>query len=263
LDRERLVKVLAKAGIASRRGAARLIKEGRVRVNGTVVTRLDFKADLRQDHIRVDGKLIKKLEPKIYILLNKPRGVLCTRRDPMGRPVVTDLIKGPKYRLYPVGRLDSDSEGLVVLTTDGDFFHRIVHPRYQKPRTYLVKVKGLPEPEQIKHLRRGIKLDDGPTQPCEVRLLRTMKANSWWQVTVREGRNRLVRRMFQSIHHPVLRLVRVGYGSLTLGGLRPGQYRNLTPEEVASLMQSSKPAGEKPKRRSVVPVRPPTREGAR
>lgn len=240
MARERLQKILAKAGIASRRGAERLVQEGRVQVNGSVVTRLDFKADPLNDHIRVDGKLIKRLEPKVYIVLNKPRGVLCTRIDPSGRPVVTDLVKGSKLRLYPVGRLDADSEGLVILTTDGDFFHRVVHPRYQKPRTYLVKVKGMPDAREVQLLRQGVKLRDGPTQPARVKLIRALRVNSWWQVVVREGRNRLVRRMFQTIHHPVLRLRRLKYGPLGLGDLKPGHYRHLTREEVELLLKSEK-----------------------
>ncbi len=213
------------------------MREGRVQVNGAVVTRLDFKADPLEDHIRVDGKLIKRLEPKVYIVLNKPRGILCTRRDPLGRPVVTDLFKGVKFRIYPVGRLDVDSEGLVLLTNDGDFFQRIIHPRYEKPRTYLVKVKGIPDGKAIRRLRQGVKLSDGPTLPAEVKLFRALRANSWWRVVVREGRNRLVRRMFQEIHHPVLRLVRVKYGSLEIGGLKPGQYRYLSREEVDFLLE--------------------------
>jgi len=201
-----------------------------------VVTQLDFKADPSDDHIRVDGKLIKRLEPKIYIALNKPRGVLCTRMDPLGRPVVTDLLKGMKCHPYPVGRLDADSEGLVILTTDGDFFQRTAHPRHHTRRTYLVKVKGLPDRTEVRLLRRGIKLDDGMTQPADVRLIKALKANSWWTVVVREGRNRLVRRMFEKIRHPVLRLRRVKYGSVELGQLRPGQYRYLRRDEVEPLL---------------------------
>jgi len=236
LARERLQKILSKAGIASRRKAETLVREGRVQVNGAAVTRLDFKADPSEDHIRVNGKLIKRLEPKIYIALNKPRGFLCTRMDPLGRPVVTDLLKGVKCHPYPVGRLDADSEGLVILTTDGDFFQRTAHPRHHTRRTYLVKVKGLPDRTEVRLLRRGIKLDDGMTQPADVRLIKALKANSWWTVVVREGRNRLVRRMFEKIRHPVLRLRRVKYGSVELGQLRPGQYRFLRRDEVEPLL---------------------------
>ena len=205
-----------------------------------VVTQLDFKADPSNDHIRVDGKLIKRLEPKIYIALNKPRGVLCTRMDPLGRPVVTDLLKGVKCHPYPVGRLDADSEGLVILTTDGDFFQRTAHPKHHTPRTYLVKVKGLPDEREVRLLRRGIRLDDGMTQPADVRLIKSLKVNSWWTVIVREGRNRLVRRMFDKIHHPVLRLRRVMYGSVALGQLRPGQYRYLSRDEVESVLRGAR-----------------------
>ena len=227
---------MSKAGIASRRKAETLVREGRVQVNGVVVTQLDFKADASEDHIRVNGKLIKRLEPKVYIALNKPRGFLCTRMDPLGRPVVTDLLKGVKCHPYPVGRLDADSEGLVILTTDGDFFQRTAHPRHHTRRTYLVKVKGLPDRTEVRLLRRGIKLDDGMTQPADVRLIKALKANSWWTVVVREGRNRLVRRMFEKIRHPVLRLRRVKYGSVEFGQLRPGQYRFLRRDEVEPLL---------------------------
>lgn len=251
MTRERLQKILSKAGIASRRKAETLVKEGRIEVNGDVVTRLDLKVDPSNDHIRVDGRLIKRLEPKIYILLNKPRGVLCTRMDPLGRPVVTDLLKGVKFRLYPVGRLDANSEGLVILTNDGDFFHRLVHPKYEKKRTYLVKVKGVPDAKGVRLLRQGVNLTDGPTQPADVKLIRALRVNSWWQVVVREGRNRLLRRMFERIHHPVLRLVRVKYGPLGLGDLKPGHYRHLDREEVGLLLGTRRRPTSKPKRQGV------------
>jgi len=241
LSKERLQKILSRAGITSRRKAERLVQEGRVQVDGRVVTRLDFKADPMKDHIRVDGRLIKKLEPRTYIILNKPRGVLCTLKDPLGRPVVTDLLKSARLRLYPVGRLDADSDGLVILTNDGEFFQNMAHPRYQNPRTYRVKVRGVPDSRKIQLLREGMKLPDGRTQPAKVRLIKRLKANSWWKVVVREGRNRLVRRMFQKIDHPVLRLQRVRYGSLGLGGLRPGQYRYLTADEINMLLKSRRP----------------------
>ena len=245
---ERIQKILSRAGIASRRRAEKLIREGRVQVNGSVVTQLDAKANPLVDHIRVDGRLIKRLEPKIYIALNKPRGVLCTRMDPSGRPVVADLLKGVKVHPYPVGRLDANSEGLVVLTTDGEFFQRMAHPRHEKPRTYLVKVRGIPEARHIDRLRRGIQLSDGPTQPAQVKLIRPLKTNSWWQVVVKEGRNRLIRRMFEEIRHPVLRLRRVQYGTLRLGDLRPGQYRYLTRDEVDNLLESGRDPRDRPDR---------------
>jgi pseudouridine synthase len=248
LTRERLHKILAKAGIASRRAAEMLVQEGRVEVNGMLVTRPEFKADPLRDRIRVDGKPLKRLEPKVYILLNKPRGILCTRNDPYGRPIVTDLIRGGKFRLYPVGRLDADSEGLLLLTNDGDFFHRLVHPKYETPRVYLVKVKGKPDAEDIRRLKRGMYLSDGPVRPAEVGLARSLKINSWWTVVVREGRNRLVRRMFEKIGHPVLRLIRIKFGPLRLGELKPGQYRHLSREEVDLLLTAPTPIKPKPQK---------------
>jgi 23S rRNA pseudouridine2605 synthase/16S rRNA pseudouridine516 synthase len=233
LARERLQKILSRAGVASRRKVEELVLAGRVQLNGTVVKELGLRVDPSKDHIRVDGRLIKKLEPKVYVLMNKPRGILCTRMDPLGRPLVTDLLKGKKMRLYPAGRLDGDSEGLLILTNDGEFCQRMTHPRYQKQRTYHVKVRGRPGLQEIGTLRRGVTLSDGRTLPAEVTLMRGLKANSWWRVVVREGRNRLVRRMFQKIGHPVLRLRRVRYGPLTLGDLKPGDYRYLTREEVS------------------------------
>jgi pseudouridine synthase len=261
MTKERLQKVLSKAGIASRRTTEKLVREGRVQVDGIVVTRLDHKADPATDHIRVDGRLIKRLEPKIYVLLNKPRGVLCTRVDPLGRPVVTDLIKKVRFRLYPVGRLDGDSEGLVILTNDGDFFQRVTHPRYQNPRTYLVKVKGMPAADRIQLIRRGVKLRDGRTGNARVELVKRLRVNSWWQVVVKEGRNRLVRRMFEKIGHPVIRLVRVKYGSIGLGGLRSGQYRHLTPDEVRALLKSGRGSEDRPKKEACHRVREDGRKG--
>jgi pseudouridine synthase len=245
LARQRLQKILSQAGIASRRKAETLIQEGRVQVNGTVVSQLDFKADPSSDHIRLDGKRIKRLEPKVYIAVNKPRGVLCTRMDPLDRPIVTDLLKGVKCHPYPVGRLDADSEGLVILTTDGEFFHRTAHPRYHTARTYLVKVKGMPDIRDVELLKRGVKLRDGMTQPADVSLIKALKANSWWKVVVREGRNRLVKRMFEKTGHPVLRLRRVKYGSVRLGDLKPGEYRYLDREEVDSLLNTDRTGDKK------------------
>jgi pseudouridine synthase len=233
--RERLQKILSKAGLTSRRHAERLIIEGRVKVNGTVVTSLGFKADPQRDHIRVDGRPIAKFESKAYLLLNKPRGCVTTLDDPLGRPTIRDFLQGEKRRVKPVGRLDFDSEGLLILTNDGELHQRLTHPRYGVPRTYLVKVKGIPGQRELKRLRDGIRLDDGATFPAKVHLVKKLKRNSWMRFTVYEGRNKLIKRMCAAISYPVIRLQRTRYGSLNLGDIKSGKYRYLTPKEIQEL----------------------------
>ena len=233
--KERLQKILSNAGLASRRHAEELITEGRVKVNGAVVTSLGFKADPHRDHISLDGKSIGKLDSKVYLLLNKPRGCVTTLEDPLGRSTVRDFIRGEKRMVKPVGRLDFDSEGLLILTNDGDLQQRLTHPRYGIPRTYLVKVRGVPDPATIRKLSDGVRLEDGVTLPAKVRLVERLKRNSWMRLTVREGRNKLIKRMCTAISHPVIRLKRVRYGSLALGNLKPGNYRYLTPKEIKEL----------------------------
>jgi len=233
--RERLQKIMSKAGHASRRHAEKLIMEGRVKVNGVVVTNLGFKADPRKDHIRVNGKPIGTFQPKAYLLLNKPRGCVTTLDDPLGRPTIRDFLHGEKKRVYPVGRLDFDSEGLLILTNDGEFHHRLTHPKYGIPRTYLVKVKGIPDPEAMRRIRDGVVLEGGITLPAKVHLVKRLKRNSWMRLTVYEGRNKLIKRMCDAISHPVIRLRRIRYGSLILGDLKLGKYRYLTPEEIDGL----------------------------
>jgi len=233
--KERLQKILSKAGHASRRHAEKLIVEGRVKVNGVVVTHLGFKADPRKDHIRVDGRLISRFEPKVYLLLNKPRGCVTTLDDPLGRPTIRDFLHGEKKRVYPVGRLDFDSEGLLILTNDGTLHHQLTHPRYGISRTYVVKVRGVPDPGAMRRIREGIALEDGVTLPAKVHLVKRLKRNSWMKLTVYEGRNRLIKRMCEEISHPVIRLRRIRYGSLTLGDLKLGKYRYLTVKEIDEL----------------------------
>jgi pseudouridine synthase len=232
LPLERIQKILARAGIASRREAERMVIEGRVTVNGKVVDELGFKADSSKDHIKVDGKRLARFEPKIALLLNKPRGYVSTVKDPKGRPTVMDLLRNVKWRVYPVGRLDFDAEGLLLLTNDGDFTYLLSHPKFSIPRTYLVKVRGVPEEERLTRLKRGVMLEDGKAKAVSVQLLRRREKNSWIQVVVTEGRNRLVKRMFSAIGYPVLKLKRVGFGPIRLGDLRIGQFRYLTPEEI-------------------------------
>ncbi len=236
---ERIQKILAKAGIASRREAERMVVEGRVSVNGKIVETLGFKADPSRDHIKVDGKRLAPFEPKVILLLNKPRGYLSTVKDPKGRPTVMDLLKNVKWRIYPVGRLDFDAEGLLLLTNDGDLAHLLSHPRFSIPKTYLVKVAGVPEEKKLMRLRRGVVLEDGEARAVSCSLIRQREKNSWVRIVVTEGRNHLVKRMFAAIGHTVLKLKRIEYGPVPLGDLPFGQIRTLTPEEIEKLRKIS------------------------
>jgi len=226
---------LAKAGIASRREAESMVLEGRVSVNGKVVDRLGLRADPTQDAIKVDGKILSRFEPKTTLLLNKPRGYLATVKDPEGRPTIMDLLKPLKWRVYPVGRLDLDAEGLLLLTNDGELANRLAHPRFSIPRTYLVKVIGVPGEKELARLRKGVMLEDGRAQVVSCSLFRQREKNSWVQVVVTEGRNRLVKRIFSAIGHPVLKLKRIQFGPIHLGSLLFGQFRYLSAEETAKL----------------------------
>lgn len=238
---ERIQKILSKAGIASRRKAEKLILEGRVLINGKVAI-LGMKADMERDYIKVDGKLVIKPEPKTYIVLNKPKGFLTTLEDPEGRPTIKELLKGVRYRVYPVGRLDFYSEGLLILTNDGELAYRLLHPSYKVPKTYLVKVKGIVEEKDLNKLRRGIMLEDGMTAPANIKRIRMPKTekNSWLEVTIHEGKKRQIRRMFQRVRHPVLKLKRVRIDGISLGNLSQGQWRYLTKEEIQKLKKSVK-----------------------
>jgi pseudouridine synthase len=232
---ERIQKILAKAGIASRREAERMVIEGRVSVNGKIVEILGFKADPSKDHIKVDGRKLTHFEQKIILLLNKPRGYLSTVKDPKGRPTVLGLLKNVKWRIYPVGRLDFDAEGLLLLTNDGDLAHFLSHPRFSIPKTYLVKVAGVPEEKKLTRLKRGVMLEDGKAKAVSCSLIRQREKNSWVRVVVTEGRNHLVKRIFSAIGHSVLKLKRIEYGPIQLGDLPFGQFRYLTSEEMEKL----------------------------
>lgn len=234
---ERIQKIISAAGVTSRRAAEELITEGRVRVNGAVVTELGAKADPSKDHIKVDGKLINPKQPQTYIMLNKPTGFVTTMSDPEGRPTVQDLLKGVKVRVYPVGRLDYNTEGLLLLTNDGDFAHLITHPKHEFPKTYLAKVKGVLEDSQIDTLEKGIYLDDGKTAPAKIKKIRKEEMNSWLEITIHEGRKRQVRRMFDRVGRSVIRLKRIRTGNLVLGDLPEGTFRYLTSEEVKGLKE--------------------------
>jgi len=233
----RLQKIMSQAGIASRRAAERLIAEGRVTVNGETVREMGTKADPKRDDIRVDGRRIKSAERLRYILLYKPAGFVTTRSDPERRPTVIDLLQGVKEYVYPVGRLDYDTEGLLLLTNDGDLAARLTHPRHGVERTYEARVAGMPDEEALERLRRGIPLDGRRTLPADVSLLnkRGGAGDGVLAITIREGRNRQVRRMLEAVSHPVKKLIRVGIGPISDRGLRAGRWRELTPGEVAKL----------------------------
>jgi len=252
---ERLQKIIAAAGIASRRKAEELITGGLVSVNGQIVTELGSKADIEQDHIRVNGKLLKGPERPVYVLLNKPKGYVTTVTDPEGRPTVLDLVRRIGARVYPVGRLDYLSEGLLLLTNDGELAQKLTHASSHVPKTYLVKISGKASDEEIEKLRRGITLppERAPlkpgagrpeaqrrrrsaavkTAPAQIKLLHEA-ANPWYEVTLIEGRNRQLRRMFEQIGHPVEKIKRVRYGPLALD-VEAGEFRHLTAQEVAKL----------------------------
>lgn len=249
---ERLQKIIAKAGFASRREAEELIRAGKVTINGRVVTELGTKADSSQDHVKVDGKLITRAEEKRYILLNKPKEVMTTLDDPMKRKTVLDLVRGVKERIFPVGRLDYHSEGLILLTNDGDLAFRVSHPSQGSIKTYHVKVRGVPTDRIIEKLTRGIMVDGRRTLPCEIDRLRTTgrtedEGNSWFEVRLREGRTNQIRKMFQAVGHPVSKLKRVAIGPLSDSKLAAGEWRELTPAEIRML---SRPAEKKPVRRA-------------
>ena len=234
---ERIQKIISAAGVTSRRAAEQLILDGRVRVNGQVVTELGTKADASKDHIKVDGKLINPHQPMTYIMLNKPAGFVTTMSDPEGRPTVQHLLKGVKVRVYPVGRLDYNTEGLLLLTNDGDFAHLITHPKHEFPKTYRAKVKGVLEDSQIDLLEKGIYLDDGRTAPAKIKKVSKEEANSWLEITIHEGKKRQVRRMFDRVGHSVIKLKRIRTGNLVLGDLPEGSFRYLTPDEVGALKE--------------------------
>lgn len=234
----RIHKIIADAGIASRREAEKMIEEGRVTVNG-VTAKLGDKADPENDHIKIDGKLLKaKPNELVYIMLNKPKRVMCTTNDPEGRQTVLDLIKGIKNRVWPVGRLDYHSEGLVLLTNDGELSLRLTHPKYKVEKVYEVKVKDLPDEKKIEKLKKGIWLEDGKTAPCEISFIKKTNENSWFRVTLKEGKRRQIRRMFHAIGHDVMKLKRISIGPIKLGKLPIGNYRFLTEKEIIILKKS-------------------------
>ena len=264
---ERLQKILAAAGIASRRKAEELILEGRVQVNGQTVTELGTRADLDRDHVRVDGKLLHGRQQQRYYMLNKPRGYVTTLSDPEKRPTVMDLMSkrrgphGDSVRLYPVGRLDYLSEGLLLMTNDGDLANQLSKAAAGVEKTYLVKVAGVPSAESIDQLRRGIVIDRGRlnevrsgrrdrvvTSPAKIEQVRRGD-NPWFELALTEGRNRQIRKMFEEVGHHVEKIRRIGYGALRLD-VPPGEYRELTPGEVTALARAARGLKVTPKQRT-------------
>lgn len=232
---ERLQKVIAQAGITSRRKAEKLIEEGKVKVNGKVVTKLGTKVDIN-DKIVVDGIPLEREEP-VYYLLYKPRAVISSVSDDKNRKVVTDFIPTDK-RIFPIGRLDYDTSGIILLTNDGDFAHLLMHPKYEIEKTYIAKVDGIISKETMNMLKQGIKLEDGKTAPAKVKRLSINKSKktSLVELTIHEGRNHQVKRMFEAVGHPVIKLRRERFAFLTCEGMNPGDYRMLTPKEVKQLV---------------------------
>jgi 23S rRNA pseudouridine2605 synthase len=237
---ERIQKILSRAGIASRRAAEQVMSDGRVTVNGETVRELGTKADVTTDDIRVDGVRIRPPADPVYLLLYKPRGVVTTRHDPEGRATVMGLVP-PVAGLFPVGRLDVGTEGLIILTNDGNFAQRVSHPRYEVPRVYQAKVRDIPSTETLARLTAGVRVEGERLAADHVRLLEADN-NSWLEITLHEGKNHEVRRLMEAVGHPVSKLKRVAIGPVTIRGLNPGQFRHLTPQEVRGLTHGVRPA---------------------
>ncbi|MBI2392400.1 MAG: rRNA pseudouridine synthase [Deltaproteobacteria bacterium] len=236
MNEERLQKILARGGLASRRAAEQLIRDGHVRVNGRVVTELGSKADPRKDKIEVDGKRVVAEHP-MYFVLHKPRGFVTTMADPEGRPTIRDLLRphGISARVFPVGRLDFNTSGVLLLTNDGEFADGMLHPRRAVPKTYVVKVQGLMEPKDLDRWREGVQLEDGRTLPAEAFVIRHETDKTWFQITIREGRNQQIRRMGDATGFRVMRLARVSFAGVTSDGVKPGDLRPLTYDELVEL----------------------------
>ena len=239
----RLQKILSSAGVASRRAAERLMVEGRVSVNGTVVRELGTRADPGTDDIRLDGRPVGRPARRLYLLLNKPRGYVTTRSDPEGRPTVLDLLPEVDEYVFPVGRLDYESEGLLLLTNDGELAAGLTHPRHEVPREYHARVRGVPDRHALDRLAGGVTLDGRRTAPAQARLLERGLGEAGDQslvsLTLHEGRTRQVRRMLEAVGHPVVRLRRVRIGPITDPALPLGRYRHLSPREVAALQRAA------------------------
>ena len=260
----RLQKMIAGTGLSSRRKAETLIASGRVTVNGKVVTELGTKVDPERDHVKVDGRHLMGAQPFVYLMLNKPKNVMSTLDDPGGRDTVKDFLHGVSVRVFPVGRLDFDSEGLMLLTNNGDLAQALLHPRYHVPKTYLIKVKRVLTDDEIAQLQHGVQLEDGMTSPAIVKKVKKAEQNSWLEITIREGRKHQVKRMLEAVGHPVIKLMRIRMGPLSLGDLSPGEFRFLTDREANALRELVErrlelaQSGQNP---GTKPQRPKRREG--
>lgn len=235
---ERLQKFLAEAGVASRRKAEELIAAGRVKVNGIVIKEQGVKIDPRKDKVEFDGKaLSQKMEKKVYLMLHKPEGYVTTSKEQFGRPAVLDLIHGVPERIFPVGRLDYDTSGLLLLTNDGDLTYRLTHPKHDVDKTYIAKLFGVPDDGDLQKFRRGVAIDGRKTSPAKIQIISREKDLRFCtvEIQIHEGRNRQVRKMCEAIHHPVAQLKRVATGELKLGDLPKGKYRFLTEQEIKYL----------------------------
>jgi len=241
--KERLQKVMAHAGVGSRRACEQMIIDGLVSVNGKIVTQLGIKVDPNKDVIKVNNRVIQGKEPLVYYLLHKPKGFITSVSDERGRKTVMELLPEVKQRIYPVGRLDYDSEGLLLLTNDGRLANRLIHPRYQIRKYYLVKVEGQLSSATLEQLRTGVELEDGLTSPAIVQIISSDGKESLLKIGIHEGRKRQIRRMCAAVGHPVKRLIRVQMGPIKLGKLEPGKYRQLTEQEVGKLRQAVKVRG--------------------
>ena len=239
---ERIQKILARAGVSSRRGAEDVIEQGRVTVNGETIRVLGTRADIGSDDIRVDGVRVRPPARHTYLLLNKPKGIVATRRDPEKRSTVMDLVPSVTG-LFPVGRLDVNTEGLLLLTNDGDFAERVAHPRHAVPRVYRAKVRGLPTDATLRRLSRGVKCEGERLRADEARIVERA-ANAWLEVTIHQGRTHEVRRLLRAVGHPVSKLKRIAIGPLTARGLAVGQCRALSEHERRRLLGASRPRPE-------------------
>lgn len=232
----RLQKFLAHCGVASRRKAEELIKDGKVKVNGKVITEMGVIVS-PQDRVEVNGKKVSLEKKKVYILLHKPRGYVTTVNDPEGRKTVISLIKGVNERVYPVGRLDYDSSGLLLLTNDGDLAHKMMHPRYEAVKVYIAVIEGYPSEGALINLRSGVIIDGYKTAPAFVNVLERYEEKTKLEITIHEGRNRQIRKMFEAVGHPVIRLKRIAYAGLVLGDLKPREWRHITETERKQLIE--------------------------